>query len=92
MKISVQKTTSLVLIVCKLDNFCINWKGGCKVYSPSVKDRIYISQEGELCIPRLDANVEALWTYDVVDDRVNGLLAGGWHMGDHFMVHHRQCR
>lgn len=76
--ISVSKTTSLVLCLCKLHNYCI--RESDIVAQPLAGDVVNISSEGGFSLPRFDRNID--WTYDANEDRLNDLMDGGEHFDD----------
>ena len=92
--ISVQKTTSLVLALCKLHNFCIN-QHDSDIPSASQADVANILKEGGIYRPRLDDDGEATWSYDFQEDsfdRLTGLLDGGAHQDDHARSERRKYK
>jgi len=78
MNITVAKTTSLVMCLCKLHNFCIREQD--IVAQPLAKDVVNISSEGGMSLPRFDTSHN--WDYDSNDDRLDDLLDGGEHFDD----------
>ena len=83
--ISVSKSASLVLALCKLHNFCIACTDEDKVDKPcqaSIDDVASICREGGLLLPRID-RISGEWIYDSSLDRMDALLDGGEHMEDH---------
>lgn len=78
MNITVQKTTSLVMSLCKLHNFCLGESEN--IARPLVEDVMNIRMDGGFALPRLDRN--DIWTFHETEDRVNGLIDGGEHFDD----------
>ena len=91
MGIDIQKTTSLVLAICKLHNFCIE-QNDCDLDSAYRGDVSNIMREGGMYRPKIDDDGEAVWTYDLDEDRVNELLDGGEHQDDHAREERRRYR
>lgn len=87
--ISVGKISSLVLVLCKLHNYCIVKK--CNVDRPYEGDVANIMIQGGLFLPRMDDINDASWEYNS-RDRLNDLLDGGAHMDDHTESQRRQYR
>lgn len=82
--IFLDKTTSLILFIFKLHNFCITER---EVRSPAdAQDNMHIIVKGGLSLPffnGLDGTAE--WNYNYRDDRLNELFDGGecndsWHI------------
>lgn len=90
MNVSIQKTTSLVLVLCKLHNYCINCTDA-SIERPFQSDLQNIVMNGGLFLPRLDDRAEdreeqPSWSYDMSEtsgDRLVALLDGGDHCDDH---------
>ncbi len=72
--ITIRKTCSLVLALCKLHNFCKS--RNVSVPQTAENDVTNIVNAGGLLLPRMD-NQTALWAYDDVQDRLVALLDGG---------------
>ena len=92
--ISVQKTTSLVLALCKLHNFCIN-QNDSNVSSAFESDVANIVREGGIYRPSMDKDGNATWSYDFQEsskDRLSSILDGGDHHGDLSREDHRKYR
>jgi hypothetical protein len=81
MNISVGKTTSLVMCLCKLHNFCINESES--ILTPLAVDVMNIAVEGGIAFPDFDNGV------DGIGERVEELMDGGEHLED---VLHRDRR
>jgi len=86
MNITVQKTSSLVLCLCKLHNYCI--RESDVVAQPLAGDVINIANDGGLSLPRLDGSTE--WAYDPSEDRLDGLMDGGEHFEDAYRPDRRR--
>ena len=85
MNITVQKTTHLVLALCKLHNYCLSGNDIC-IEQPCTSDVSNIVSEGGLYLPRMDSKCDAQWEYDLdvqSKDRLADLLDGGQHTDDH---------
>ena len=82
MNISIPKTTSLTLALCKLHNYCIDRENTEELYAPVENDVCFIVQEGGLFLPRMDRNSNS-WSYQTGVDRLTGLLDGGDHSDDY---------
>ena len=82
MGIKVKETTSLVMCLCKLHNFCIH-RNDKIVLGQMRTDIASISNEGGISLPRLDGTLDETWRYHTVLDRINALMDGGEHYGDH---------
>lgn len=78
--IAVKESSSLVVALCKLHNFCITEREE-KIPRPMAKDVCYVTTEGGLTLPRLDYS-ELQWQYNEELDRVDALLDGGEHRQD----------
>jgi len=78
MNITVKKTCSLVMCLCKLHNFCIVQSD--IITQPLAGDIVHIANEGGFVFPRFDGNAE--WEYDPCKDRLDGLMDGGEHFDD----------
>ena len=92
--ISVQKTTSLVLALCKLHNFCIN-QNDSNVSSAFESDVANIVREGGIYRPSMDKDGNATWSYDFQEsskDRLSSILDGGDHHDDHSREDRRKYR
>ena len=85
--VTVKQSTSLVLALCKLHNFCI----ACtdedkdnidKPYQPTEEDGFNIFEDGGLLLPRMDKNTGE-WDYQSSTDRVTALLDGGEHFQEY---------
>lgn len=95
MGVTISKTNSAILALCKLHNFCINSNGGDDIASACVGDSAHIMLEGGMTLPRIDRDVAAGssgWSYEEDEDRVDGLLDGGDHMEDHTDSDRRRFR
>mmetsp|Transcript_5526 Transcript_5526/g.7064 ORF Transcript_5526/g.7064 Transcript_5526/m.7064 type:complete len:256 (-) Transcript_5526:102-869(-) len=77
--ITIQKTTSLLMCLCKLHNFCIHESES--IVQPLMKDVINIRMEGGFALSNFDRN-ETSWSYEQNEDRVEDLLDVGQHFGD----------
>lgn len=81
--ISIRKTVALVIVLCKLHNYCIHEK--TKLSKPFIADRVnIINTGGGFPLPRMDGN-ENDWSYEITEksrDRVEALLDGGHHTQD----------
>ncbi len=77
--ITIRKTYSLVLALCKLHNYCK--ARNLDVPQTAESDVPNIVNGGGLFLPRMDGK-SALWAYDDVQDRLGGLLDGGDHTDD----------
>ena len=71
--ITVQKTTSLVLALCKLHNFSIAQRDTDIVQTHSSDIGSIVVENGGLYLPRVDACRDVSWEYDV---QINSLDAG----------------
>ena len=93
--VSIKRTTSLVVALCKLNNYCIT-RGDVSAEPPIGSDAVNIVSEGGLYLPRLDASGQGEWQYDMnlahSRDRVQDLLDGGQHMDDHTRSASRKYR
>ena len=78
MNITVKKTTSLVLCLCKLHNFCIIERE--RIAQPLARDVVHISNNGGISLPH--DNNEGVLNYRVNEDRVDELFDGGEHFDD----------
>mmetsp|Transcript_13428 Transcript_13428/g.25214 ORF Transcript_13428/g.25214 Transcript_13428/m.25214 type:complete len:164 (+) Transcript_13428:1064-1555(+) len=79
MNITVKKTGSLVMCLCKLHNFCISQSDN--VTQPLAGDVVHIARnEGGFAFPIFDGSAE--WEYDPHEDRLDGLMDGGEHFDD----------
>mmetsp|Transcript_13429 Transcript_13429/g.25216 ORF Transcript_13429/g.25216 Transcript_13429/m.25216 type:complete len:487 (+) Transcript_13429:1058-2518(+) len=78
MNITVKKTGSLVMCLCKLHNFCISQSDN--VTQPLAGDVVHIANEGGFAFPIFDGSAE--WEYDPHEDRLDGLMDGGEHFDD----------
>lgn len=91
--ILVQQISSLVLALCKLNNFCID-NTSLGVAHPEETDILNIAVEGGLFLPRMDNNRKYIWECDTniynQSDRLNNLLDGGAHMDDHMRSERRR--
>lgn len=85
--ITVQKTSSLVMCLCKLHNFCIQESDD--IEPPLAADIVNIANAGGIALTRID-NRETEWTYNPVQDRINALLDGGEHFEDITRQQHRK--
>ena len=93
--ISVQKTTSLVLALCKLHNFCIAQRDIQIEQTHSSDIGTIVVINGGLYLPRVDACGDASWEYDVRNnslDRLTALMDGGDHRDDHTQNARRKFR
>jgi hypothetical protein len=82
--VSITKTNSVVLALCKLHNFCIETKhDNYHIFSADQCDASNIMLDGGMVLPRIDDAGGHFWQYDEVDDRLNALLDGGDHTDDH---------
>ncbi len=61
--ITVKKTTSLVLCLCKLHNFCIVERE--RITQPLARDVLHIANNGGMPLPQIDNNDEGIWNYNV---------------------------
>ena len=85
MNVTVSKTNTAVLGLCKLHNFCIQSTNcGDDIVSSDFRDASNINREGGLVLPRIDRDdgSENRWRYEA-EDRLDSLLDGGQHMDDH---------
>lgn len=73
MNITVQKTTSLLMCLCKLHNYCLAQSE--TIVCPLSEDVMNIRMDGGFPLPRFDNNDE--WAMDEVEDRIDGLMDGG---------------
>jgi hypothetical protein len=93
--ISIQKISSLVLALCKLNNFCID-DTSFGVERPEEADILNIAVEDGLFLPRMDNNRQYVQESDTniysQSDRLNDLLDGGAHMDDHTRSERRRYR
>jgi hypothetical protein len=78
MNITVQKTTSLLMCLCKLHNYCLAQSE--TIACPLSEDVMNIRMDGGFPLPRFDNNDE--WAMDEVKDRIDGLMDGGRHFDD----------
>jgi hypothetical protein len=78
MNITVSKTSSLILCLCKLHNFCI--RESDNIAQPLAGDVINIANDGGFSLPRFDGNSK--WAYDPSADRLDGLMDDGEHFED----------
>jgi len=84
MNVSITKTNSAVLALCKLHNFCIETNGDDDlIFSADQRDASNIMLDGGMVLPRIDAAGGHFWQYDEEDDRLNAFLDGGDHTDDH---------
>ena len=84
--ITVQKTTSLVLALCKLHNFSIAQRDTDIEQTHSSDIGSIVVENGGLYLPRVDAGGDVSWEYDVQInslDRLTALMDGGDHRDDH---------
>eukprot|EP00980_Cylindrotheca_fusiformis_P016201 scaffold4811_cov171-Cylindrotheca_fusiformis.AAC.9 len=90
MNVSIPKTTSLVLALCKLHNHCINCND-IPIERPIQLDLRNIITSGGLFLPRMNRHSttqeeQPSWSYDMSErseDRLMALLDGGDHCDDH---------
>ena len=83
MNVGVDKTMHLLMTLCKLHNFCLN---ETQLPCTADEDVQSIFLRGGMLLPRIDQESttnEALWDYNIEDDRLNGLLDGGEHGEDY---------
>ena len=88
--ITVQRTTRLVLALCKLHNYCISRRVNIEALQEGDVSNIVL--EGGLSLPRFDGHSEAAWEYDANDDRLDDLLDCGHHTDDHNQAQRDQFR
>jgi hypothetical protein len=91
----VQKTTSLVLALCKLHNFCIAQRDIQIEQTHSSDIGTIVVINGGLYLPRVDACGDVSWEYDVRInslDRLTALMDGGDHRDDHTQNARRKFR
>ena len=82
--VSIPKTNSAVLALCKLHNYCIDRNvDDQQIFSAHQRDTSHIMLEGGMVLPRIDTEGDYFWQYNEEDDRLNGLLDGGEHTQDH---------
>eukprot|EP00970_Alexandrium_tamarense_P016091 scaffold6106_cov134-Alexandrium_tamarense.AAC.2 len=85
--VSISKTNSAILALCKLHNFCIESNSGNDISTADVRDSSNIMMDGGVLLPRIDRvdgdDDTVRWMYDDAEDRLNALLDGGEHMDDH---------
>jgi hypothetical protein len=93
--ILVQKISSLVLALCKLNNFCID-NASIGVARADEQDILNIAVDGGIFLPRMDNNGKFVWECDSniysQSDRLNELLDSGAHMDDHTRGQRRQYK
>ena len=92
--VTVSKTNTAVLALCKLHNFCIQSSNcGDDIVASDFRDTSNIMMEGGLVLPRIDRDdgSENRWRYEA-EDRLDSLLDGGQHMDDHSDVDRRRYR
>lgn len=94
--VSIAKTNSAILALCKLHNFCIESNSGNDISTADVGDSSHIMMDGGMLLPRIDrvdGNEDTVrWMYDDTEDRLNALLDGGDHRDDHADADRRRFR
>jgi hypothetical protein len=83
--VTVSKTNTAVLGLCKLQNFCIQSSNcGDDIVPSDFRDASNIIMEGGLVLPRIDRDDGSgnRWRYEE-ENRLDNLLDGGQHMDDH---------
>lgn len=80
--VSISKTNSAVLALCKLHNFCID-SNHEEIGPADIGDTGNIMMEGGMILPRIDNVGDYYWDYDTDQDRLDELLDGGDHYDDH---------
>ena len=92
--VTVSKTNTAVLGLCKLHNFCIQSTNcGDDIVSSDFRDASNIIMEGGLVLPRIDRYDGSgnRWRYEE-EDRLDNLLDGGHHTDDHSDLDRRRYR
>ena len=80
--VSISKTNSAVLALCKLHNFCID-SNHEEIGPADIGDTGNIMMEGGMVLPRIDNVGDYFWDYDTDHDRLDEVLDGGDHYDDH---------
>ena len=89
-RISVLKTSSLVLALCKLHNFCIFHKQ--EIPKTTCKDVANIMTNGGFMLPMVDGDGNAEWSDEAASDHIDLLKHGGDHQDDHTRALRRPFR